>query len=76
METLQTIVLVALAPFGWMAISKIERNFFVLTSISNWFLWWLFFKPLLSMAVGPIAAPFYIIGYLMTRPAEKKSESA
>ncbi|MBS4055268.1 MAG: hypothetical protein KGZ64_10985 [Thermaerobacter sp.] len=76
METLQTIILIVLAPFGWMAISKIESNFFVLTSISNWFLWWLVLKPILSMVIGPIAAPFYIIGYLMRRPAEKKSEGA
>jgi hypothetical protein len=49
------------APFGYRAISYIERNVLYITTLDNYFWWKLILKPLASLFVGPFAAPVFII---------------
>jgi len=63
------------APFGWMAISKLENQFVYITTIQNLIYWKFILKPILSCFVGPFAAPFYIIGFFLRRAGQKREGS-
>lgn len=49
------------AIFGWMFISKLQRNFVIFTTISNYIV----VKDILALFTGWAVTPFYIIGYLL-----------
>lgn len=47
--------------FGWKFITKLQRNFIVFTTISNYII----FKLILSVLIGWAVTPFYLFGYVM-----------
>lgn len=46
--------------FGWMFISKLQRNFVFFTTISNYIV----VKAILALFTGWAVMPFYLIGFL------------
>lgn len=47
-------------PFGWIFISKLQRNYVIFTSISNYII----VKLILATVTGGFVAPFYIISFI------------
>lgn len=58
-------------PFGWMFISKLQRNLVFFTSISNYIL----MKLVLSTVTGGFVAPFYVFGFIFKLFFKKKSKT-
>jgi hypothetical protein len=54
------IYVVLAIPFGWMFISKLQRNIDVFTTISNYIV----YKIILSTFIGWAVLPFYLIYYI------------
>lgn len=51
----------SVVPFGYVAITYFENKVFYITSLENYFWWKLILKPIISLFVGPFAAPVIII---------------
>lgn len=57
-------------PFGWMFISKLQRNFVIFTSVSNYII----VKLILATFTGWIVTPFYILSYIFKMFFRKKAK--
>ena len=58
--TIQNIYGILSIPFGWIFISKIQRNFVIFTTIGNYVI----VKLIFATFTGWLVTPFYVLGFI------------
>lgn len=72
MNNLLDVYLLLSIPFGWAAVSRLQKGFIIFTTIDKYIV----YKIMFSLFLGWIVAPFYILWFIFKIFKRSKKESA